>query len=141
MQGFPNRITYPEFVKRYYLLHPTIRRNEAETKDATQTVMKHNADAIEKHFPLVANKDTGEEARERPLYQFGTTKIFFRHGVLAWLEEQREKKLGQMVISIQAGARGWIARSAYRKIGLQTAAAKTLQKNLKCWVLFKDWSW
>jgi myosin heavy subunit len=140
-KGFPNRITYPEFVKRYYLLHPTIRRNEAETKDATQTVMKHNAEAIEKHFPAVANKETGEEARERPLYQFGTTKIFFRHGVLAWLEEQREKKLGQMVVSIQAGARGWIARSAYRKIGLQTAAAKTLQKNLKCWVLFKDWSW
>ncbi len=138
-KGFPNRITYPEFVKRYYLLHPTIRRNEAETKDATITVMKHNADAIEAYFPSVS-KD-GEEARERPLYQFGTTKIFFRHGVLAWLEEQREKKLGQMVISIQAGARGWIARSAYRKIGLQSAAARTLQKNLKCWVLFKDWTW
>ncbi len=104
-KGFPNRVTYPEFVKRYYLLHPTIRRNEAETKDATQTIMKHNSDAIEAHFPT-QTKD-GEEARERPLYQFGVTKIFFRHGVLAWLEEQREKKLGQMVVSIQAGARGY----------------------------------
>ncbi len=138
-KGFPNRITYPEFVKRYYLLHPTIRRNEAETKDATMTIIKHNADTMEAHFPT-QTKD-GEEARERPLYQFGVTKIFFRHGVLAWLEEQREKKLGQMVISIQAGARGWIARSAYRKIGLQTAAARTLQKNLKAYVAFKEWAW
>jgi myosin heavy subunit len=138
-KGFPNRITYPEFVKRYYLLHPTIRRNEAETKEATQTVMKHVADRLEDYFPKVAKE--GEEARERPLYQFGVTKIFFRHGVLAWLEEQREAKLGQMVISIQAGARGWIARSAYKKIGLQTAAARTLQKNLKSWILFKEWGW
>jgi len=138
-KGFPNRVTYPEFVKRYYLLHPTIRRNEAETKDATQTIIKHVADDMENHFPKVAKE--GEEARERPLYQFGVTKVFFRHGVLAWLEEQREKKLGLMVVSIQAGARGWIARSAFRKIGLQTAAARTLQKNLKSWINFKEWGW
>jgi len=138
-KGFPNRITYPEFVKRYYLLHPTIRRNEAETKDATMTIMKTNSDSIEGYFPTVSKE--GEEARERPLYQFGTTKIFFRHGVLAWLEQQREAKIGQMVIAIQNASRGWVARSAYKKIGLQTAAARTVQKNVKSWIAFKEWGW
>ena len=131
-KGYPNRVAYGEFVKRYYLLHDTIRRNEAETKDATKTIMDSLSAGLEKEL---------DENHERPLYQFGMTKAFFRHGVLAYLEEAREKKLGDMVVSIQSAARAWIARSAYKKIGHQTAAAKTLQKNLKAWIFFKDWMW
>ena len=84
----------------YYL--PTIRHNEAETKEATQTITKCVSDPLEAFFPTAA-KD-GEEPREHPLYLLGSTKIFFRHGVLVWLAELRKKKLGMMIISVKASA-------------------------------------
>eukprot|EP01084_Bolivina_argentea_P198821 340333_1 len=86
-------------------------------------------------------KAFAEGDHPKPLYQFGLTKIFFRHGVLAKMEETRERKLGQMVIAIQAGARGWLGRSAFRKMGSQTSAARVLQKNVATWIKFRKWNW
>jgi myosin protein heavy chain len=132
-KGYPNRVTYSEFTKRFYLLHPTLKRNEPETKEATKKVMAALENDLEKAF--------AEGDHPKPLWQFGLTKIFFRHGVLAKIEETREKKLGQMVVTIQAGARGWLGRSAFRKMGSQTAAARILQKNMAAWIKFKQWNW
>jgi len=44
------------------------------------------------------------------LYRIGQSKIFFRAGVLAHLEEERDMKLTQIIAQFQAYARGCIAR-------------------------------
>ena len=132
-KGYPNRLKYAEFSKRYYLLHGSIKRDESDVKAATEKIMSLLSKDLEKAF------ETGDHPK--PLWQFGLTKIFFRHGVLAKIEETRERKLGQMVVTIQAGARGWLGRSAFRKMGSQTAAARVLQKNIATWMKFKQWNW
>lgn len=44
------------------------------------------------------------------LYRIGQSKIFFRAGVLAHLEEERDLKLTDIIITFQAYARGCLAR-------------------------------
>jgi len=131
-KGYPNRLYYPEFVKRYYLLDSSIKREDPETKVASQTIMKNLDAKIKKDVIL---EEIGA------LYQFGLTKIFFRHGVLAKLEEYREQKLGQMVVAIQSGCRAWLARSAFKKLGKQTHAAAIIKRNVQAWLDIRDWKW
>lgn len=40
----------------------------------------------------------------------GQSKIFFRAGVLAQLEEERDLKVTDIIVSFQAAARGYLAR-------------------------------
>ena len=44
------------------------------------------------------------------LYRIGQSKIFFRSGVLAHLEEERDMKLTDIIIQFQAQCRGYLAR-------------------------------
>lgn len=44
------------------------------------------------------------------LYRIGQSKIFFRTGVLAHLEEERDLKITDVIIAFQAQARGYLAR-------------------------------
>ena len=44
------------------------------------------------------------------LYRIGQSKIFFRAGVLAHLEEERDLKLTDIIISFQALCRGMLSR-------------------------------
>ena len=44
------------------------------------------------------------------LYRIGQSKIFFRAGVLAHLEEERDMKLSDIIIQFQALSRGLLAR-------------------------------
>jgi myosin protein heavy chain len=44
------------------------------------------------------------------LYRIGQSKIFFRAGVLAHLEEERDLKITDIIIFFQAVCRGYLAR-------------------------------
>lgn len=44
------------------------------------------------------------------LYRMGQSKVFFRAGVLAHLEEERDMKITDIIISFQAWCRGYVAR-------------------------------
>lgn len=44
------------------------------------------------------------------LYRIGQSKIFFRAGVLAHLEEERDLKLTDIIVQFQASVRGMLAR-------------------------------
>lgn len=44
------------------------------------------------------------------LFRIGQSKIFFRTGVLAQLEEERDMKITVIIIAFQAQARGFLAR-------------------------------
>lgn len=47
---------------------------------------------------------------EANLFRIGQSKIFFRAGVLAHLEEERDLRLTDLIIQFQAYARGLLGR-------------------------------
>jgi len=57
------------------------------------------------------------------------------------IEELREQKLGEIVVDIQAAARGWAARNRYRKLTQQSQAAKVIQRNLRAHFDLREWNW
>lgn len=96
--GYPTRWTYEEFALRYYMLVPS----ESWTSE-----IRKMANAILK-TALGQGTNRGLDK-----YQLGLTKIFFRAGMLAFLENLRTTRLNQCAIMIQKNLRCKYYRRKY----------------------------
>jgi myosin heavy chain 9/10/11/14 len=67
--------------------------------------------------------------------------VFFRAGVLAHLEEERDLKLTDLIVSFQAQCRAYLARRLYQKRIQQSNAIRILQRNGLAWLKLRDWQW
>ncbi|XP_028826848.1 myosin-11a isoform X2 [Denticeps clupeoides] len=122
-QGFPNRIVFQEFRQRYEILAAgSIPKGFMDGKQACCLMMKH------------LDLDTN-------LYRIGQSKIFFRTGVLAQLEEERDLKITVIIIALQAQARGFLARKAFAKRQQQLTAMKVIQRNCAAYLKLRNWQW
>ncbi|NWH75227.1 MYH9 protein, partial [Piaya cayana] len=122
-QGFPNRIVFQEFRQRYEILTPNaIPKGFMDGKQACVLMIK----ALE----LDSN-----------LYRIGQSKVFFRAGVLAHLEEERDLKITDVIIGFQACCRGYLARKAFAKRQQQLTAMKVLQRNCAAYLKLRNWQW
>ncbi|XP_057699877.1 myosin-9-like isoform X2 [Corythoichthys intestinalis] len=122
-QGFPNRIVFQEFRQRYEILTPNaIPKGFMDGKQACVLMIK----ALE----LDPN-----------LYRIGQSKVFFRAGVLAHLEEERDLKITDVIISFQAWCRGYVARKAFAKRQQQLTAMKVIQRNCAAYLKLRNWQW
>jgi myosin heavy subunit len=121
-KGYPNRVPYADFLKRYYFLGKGIPRSTADVKPTVINLVKQ--------IGLTEDK-----------YAIGLTKIFFRTGALAWIEEQREAKLSKLIIGIQAAARAYLGRAHYAELKETTVSAIIIQQNLRAYLEFKNWAW
>ncbi|KAG9350481.1 hypothetical protein JZ751_026847 [Albula glossodonta] len=75
------------------------------------------------------------------LYRIGQSKVFFRAGVLAHLEEERDMKITDVIISFQAWCRGYVARKAFAKRQQQLTAMKVIQRNCAAYLKLRNWQW
>ncbi|XP_076459497.1 uncharacterized protein LOC143292799 isoform X2 [Babylonia areolata] len=122
-QGFPNRILFQEFRQRYEILTPNaIPRGFMDGKKAVEKMIAN--------LELDAN-----------LYRIGQSKIFFRAGVLAHLEEERDLKLTDIIVQFQALARGLLARRNYQKRLQQINAIRVIQRNCAAYLKLRNWQW
>ncbi|XP_008290477.1 myosin-10 [Stegastes partitus] len=91
-QGFPNRIPFQEFRQRYEILTPNaIPRTFMDGKQASELMIS----ALE---------------LDHNLFRVGQSKVFFRAGVLAHLEEERDLKITDTIIRFQSAARGFLVK-------------------------------
>ncbi|KAM3865284.1 myosin-9-like isoform 2-T2 [Diretmus argenteus] len=122
-QGFPNRIVFQEFRQRYEILTPNaIPKGFMDGKQACVLMIK----ALE----LDPN-----------LFRIGQSKVFFRAGVLAHLEEERDMKVTDVIIGFQALCRGFVARKAFAKRQQQLTAMKVIQRNCAAYLKLRNWQW
>ncbi|KAJ3295285.1 hypothetical protein HDU79_009472 [Rhizoclosmatium sp. JEL0117] len=121
--GFPNRLTFADFRQRYELLSPgVIPQGFMDGKSGAQLLLE-------------------SLALDRNQYRIGNSKVFFRNGVLADLEERRDGALEKIVIKIQAISRGYIARRQFKKRLDRFRAIRIIQKNARVYVALREWSW
>ncbi|XP_056308924.1 myosin-9-like isoform X2 [Danio aesculapii] len=122
-QGFPNRIVFQEFRQRYEILTPnSIPKGFMDGKQACMLMIR----ALE----LDPN-----------LYRIGQSKVFFRAGVLAHLEEERDMKITDVIINFQAWCRGYVARKAFAKRQQQLTAMRVIQRNCAAYLKLRNWQW
>ncbi|ORY26880.1 P-loop containing nucleoside triphosphate hydrolase protein [Naematelia encephala] len=96
--GYPSRWTFAEFAERYYML---VNSKEWNSNDDVKRLCS-----------LILEKTLKEEDK----YQIGLTKIFFRAGMLAFLESLRSKRLNELVTLVQKNVRRRIEYKKYRQL-------------------------
>ncbi|KAM9473083.1 myosin-9-like isoform 2-T2 [Salvelinus alpinus] len=122
-QGFPNRIVFQEFRQRYEILTPnSIPKGFMDGKQACVLMIKS--------LELDPN-----------LFRIGQSKVFFRAGVLAHLEEERDMKITDVIISFQAWCRGYVARKSFARRQQQLTAMKVIQRNCSAYLKLRNWQW
>merc|ERR1739844_816775 len=120
--GFPNKILYPEFKARYNILAAAAVAKSKERKDAAGAVM-----AVIKLDP--------------EKFRLGHTKVFFRAGILGFMEEVREDKIGSVLAMLQAQARGKASRLVFKKLQQQKLALYCLQRTIRNYHIGRTWLW
>merc|ERR1712241_1362939 len=120
--GFPNKIQYPEFKERYNILAAAAVAKAKKDKDAAKAVFK----AIK---------------LEEEKYRLGHTKVFFRAGILGYMEEVREDRSGMVLSWLQAQARGKASRLIFEKLQDQKLALYCMQRTIRNYYIGKTWLW
>lgn len=121
--GYPNRLPFVEFRQRYEVLTPgIIPRGYMDGREACRRMVK----ALE---------------LDDMIFKIGTSKIFFKAGVLAELEERRDLLLFEIFSRLQAVARMWTARRQVKKILNRAVAIRTIQRNARVYGELREWPW
>ncbi|XP_066568933.1 myosin-10 [Amia ocellicauda] len=122
-QGFPNRVPFQEFRQRYEILTPNaIPRTFMDGKQACELMI-------------------GALELDSNLFRVGHSKVFFRAGVLAHLEEERDLKITDNIIRFQSAARGYLARRAFQRKQQQLSAVRVMQRNCAAYLKLRSWQW
>merc|ERR1719192_2570394 len=121
-KGFPNKMLYPEFKSRYNILAAGLVAKAKNDKAAAKAVL----DFIK---------------LEPEKYRLGHTKVFFRAGILGFMEEVREDRIGSVLSWLQAQARGKASRIVFKKMQEQKLALYCLQRTIRNWHIGKTWLW
>merc|ERR1712158_60062 len=122
MLGFPNRMLYPDFKSRYAILGAAEIASSEDNKVAVYALMDKVG------FP-------------REKFQLGHTKVFFRAGALAGLEEERDGIVLKLVRWMQGQCYGAIKRKVYNVKHDQRELMKVIQRNFRKYQSLKYWGW
>lgn len=113
--GFPNRLTFAEFRSRYEVLCENMPKGYLGGQEAAKTML----DRLK---------------MDRSNYRVGITKVFFRAGVLADLEEQRDGLIREIMSNFQSVARGFMQRRVAFKQLYRAEATRVIQRNLNVYL-------
>merc|ERR1719430_1011335 len=120
--GFPNKMVYAEFKGRYNILGAALVAKAKNDKAAAGAVLE-----------LIK--------LDKEKYRLGHTKVFFRAGILGFMEETREDKIGSVLSWLQAGARGKASRMNFKKLQDQKLALYACQRAIRNYFTAKTWLW
>ncbi|KAL9089018.1 MAG: hypothetical protein Q9159_002736 [Coniocarpon cinnabarinum] len=120
--GFPNRIPFAEFRSRYEILCTHMPRSPLDGQSAAKTILQ-------------------QLQLDPSWYRIGLTKVFFRAGVLAELEEQRETLIREIVCRFQSLSRGFIRRRIVNKTLYRAEAARLIHQNFQVYLDLQSNPW
>ncbi|XP_051521866.1 unconventional myosin-XVIIIa isoform X3 [Myxocyprinus asiaticus] len=127
-QGYPDNLVFSEFRRRFDVLTPHLTK-----KHGRNYIVTDERRAVEE---LLESLEL-----EKSSYHMGLSRVFFRAGVLAKLEEQRDIQTRRNITLFQAACRGYLARQAFKKRKIQDLAIRCIQKNIKKNRGVKGWPW
>merc|ERR1719187_612296 len=119
--GLPNRMIYADFKQRYKIL------------GAKFFATMGDQEAVKATFD-----DVGLDPEK---YRVGSTKVFFRAGVLGEVEEIRDNVIGSMVCLVQNWVRGYMGKRTFRLLQEQRLALIVVQRNIRKYIGMKSWVW
>lgn len=125
-KGFPNRTLHPDFVQRYALLAAKEAKSDDDKKKCAEAIMSR----------LVNDGAITEE-----MFRIGLTKVFFKAGVLAHLEDLRDEKLSIIMTGFQSQIRWYLGLAERKRRMEQRAGLLIVQRNIRSWCTLRTWEW
>ncbi|WKX94490.1 hypothetical protein Q1695_011624 [Nippostrongylus brasiliensis] len=125
-KGFPNRTLHPDFVQRYAILAAAEAKSEDDKKKCAEAMM---------------SKLVNEGALSEEMFRIGLTKVFFKAGVLAHLEDLRDEKLSIIMTAFQARIRWYLGLIDRKRKMEQRAGLLIVQRNVRSWCTLRTWEW
>ena len=120
--GFPNRLLFAEFRARYEVLCQNMPKGYIDGQAAAKLIL--------------------ERLKLDPSwFRVGLTKVFFRAGVLAELEEQRDTLIREIIARFQSIAKGHIQRRIAHKRLYRAEAARIIQRNFQVYAQMQASPW
>ncbi|PSK42313.1 Myosin type-2 heavy chain 2 [Elsinoe australis] len=120
--GFPNRLPFAEFRARYEVLCPNMPKGYIDGQAAAKLILEK------------LKLDTS-------WFRVGLTKVFFRAGVLAELEEQRDALIQEIIARFQSIAQGYIQRKIAHKRLYRAEATRIIQRNFQAYAKMQANPW
>lgn len=120
--GFPNRLPFSEFRQRYEVLCKNMPKGFLEGQAAARIILE-------------------KLELDSALYRVGLTKVFFRAGVLAELEEKRDTLIGDIMSRFQSIARGSTQRRVANKRLYRAEATRIIQHNFQIYIDLRNNPW
>jgi myosin V len=121
--GYPTRWTYEEFALRYYMLCQSSQWT-SEIRDMCHAILRK------------ALGDISHQKQDK--YQLGLTKIFFRAGMLAFLENLRTTRLTECAVMIQKNLKANYYRKRYLEARESILAFQALTRGFGARVRAED---
>ena len=120
--GFPNRLPFAEFRSRYEVLCKNMPKGYIEGQQASEIILE-------------------KLGLDKALYRVGLTKVFFRAGVLAELEEQRDALINDIMLRFQSASRGFTQRRIANKRLYRAEATRIIQQNFHLYLNLTSNPW
>ncbi|EPX70966.1 myosin II heavy chain [Schizosaccharomyces octosporus yFS286] len=120
--GFPNRMPFNDFRLRYEMMVNLPKDNYIESRRASLLILQQ----------MGLSEDQ---------FRIGVSKIFFKAGVLASLEERRLHTLQNIVISLQVRIRGFVQRKKFQKRLKDIESIKQIQANISVYDELRKHPW
>merc|ERR1712002_1102351 len=121
--GLPNKVMYPDFLVRYSIVAPKIFADGGADNKGT------------------ANKALLSVGMDPENFRTGHTKVMFRAGKLAELEDIREMALTKIIIKMQCHARRLLVKTVYDAKKLEKKGLFSVQHNIRLYLTCRDWVW
>uniref|UniRef100_A0A7I4YBE2 Myosin head n=1 Tax=Haemonchus contortus TaxID=6289 RepID=A0A7I4YBE2_HAECO len=126
-KGFPNRTLHPDFVQRYAILAADEALiGKEDPKKGAETMLAR----------MVREKRLTDEN-----FKVGLTKVFFKAGIVAHLEDLRDIRLAELVTGLQAQIRSYYQLIEKKRLIEKIEAMKAIQRNVRNWAMLRTWSW
>merc|ERR1712142_848435 len=123
-KGYPSRVMYEEFAKRYVILHAAAKKDDDFCDWKAQS--KEICAGIE---------------LEDWKHKFGHGKLFFKAGIIGDLEDDRDEKIAAILTSLQSYMRYRLALITYQDMVKRRDAIDLIQSNIRSFQYLKDWEW
>ncbi|XP_078700139.1 uncharacterized protein LOC144926943 isoform X1 [Branchiostoma floridae x Branchiostoma belcheri] len=123
-KGFPNKQIFSDLVERYRILAASVFAEGTfiEGKEASRLLLEATG------LPKTS-------------YGIGLTKVFFKAGTLAKLEEMREDKINATITGIQSVIRGRKQRFIFEKLYAGRQACDIIQRNIRSFFKLRHDGW
>ncbi|XP_035687494.1 myosin-16-like isoform X2 [Branchiostoma floridae] len=123
-KGFPNKQIFSDLVERYRILAASVFADGTfiEGKEASRLLLEATG------LPKAS-------------YGIGLTKVFFKAGTLAKLEELREDKINATITGIQSVIRGRKQRQIFEKLYAGRQACDIIQRNIRSFFKLRHDGW